>query len=149
MNILYLLIILILLLIYYQQQSGKNLKENFIDNIFSHVVEHNEKPINSKTCSSLKVKQNIFEKPDYLPHKIKNYYYCGKLVLNNKNENEEIYLYGKPIENIHKLYSYYIFEIKNKEISKSYPLPLMEKVTKGSPMFIRNGFEKQGPFILK
>lgn len=146
MNILYLLIILILLLIYYQQQSGKDL---FTDNIFSHVVEHNEKPINKNNSCTGRITSEIEDRPDFLPHKIKQYYYCGRLKLNNKNEPKtEIYLYGKPIENIHKIYSYYVFIIKNKEIINSYPLPLTEKVNKGGPIFLRNGAEKQGPFIL-
>jgi hypothetical protein len=154
MDILYLLIILMLLVTYYKQQVSKirvNKKiENFVDNTFQFVVEHNEATHNSKIKSVQEpVDMVTYKKPDYLPHKLDNFYYCGALELNYKNKPSEIYLYGRPIENVHKLYSYNIFYVKDKKIEKKLALLLRKKIEKGDPVFVRDGPEHYGPFTLK
>lgn len=152
MNILYLLIILILLVIFYQTQK-KNIKreeEKFTDNIFSHVSETNNQPHEDKIKSVPMDISNIqpIEKPDYIPHKVSDYYYFGKLLLHPYNEPVECYLYGKPIEAVHNLYSYYVFFIEDKKIKKNFSLNPHKKFKLGDPIFIRDGPNKEGPYFL-
>lgn len=148
MNILYLLIILILLVIY----NLKSIKENFVDNMFYYVVKSNYKPNENDLYSKPKKLENIqyLEKPDYLPHKVNNYYYYyGKLTLHPYNKYLEAYLYGKPIEAIHKLYSYYVVFIENKKIKYSFYLNPHKKFNLGDPIFVRDGPNKEGPYFLE
>ena len=149
MNILYLLIIVILLVIYYRLQLS-GVSENFTDNIFSHVVENSHQPHEGKLVSQPHHYTNNekAEKPDYLPHKVSDYYYCGKLELHPYNEQKEVYLYGKPIEAVHNLYSYYAFFIKDNKIDESVSLNPHKKFNYGDPVFIRDGPEKEGPYFL-
>lgn len=146
MNILYLLIIIILLVIYYKLQLST---ENFTDNIFSHLVENGYQPNEGNIKSEpYYVNNEKAPKPDYLPHKVNDYYYCGKLELNPYNEQRDVYLYGKPIEAVHNLYSYYAFYIKNNEIEESVALNPHKKFNYGDPVFVRDGPEKEGPYFL-
>lgn len=148
MNILYLFIISILLVIFYQLQI-KNIKEKFTDNIFSHVFKTNYQPQEQIISTPLEI-SNIqpIKKPDYLAHKINDYYYCGKLILHSFNNQVEAYLYGKPIEAVHNLYSYYIFFIENKQVKESFSLNPHTKYKLGDPIFIRNEARKEGPYFL-
>lgn len=149
---LYLLIIVILLIIYYKLQKtlpSKDDAEDFTDNIFSHVVENNYKRVDSKIESVPSNIKNVkFPRPSYLPHKISNYYYCGQLDLHPYNKEREIYLYGRPIESVHNLYSYSVFFIENNEIVKSVTLNPHKKFNYGDPIFIRDGPDKSGPYFL-
>lgn len=146
MNILYLVIISILLVAYYKLQTRR---ENFTDNIFSHVVENNYKSNENDLISKPgNIIKEAVPKPDYLPHKVSDYYYCGKLELHPYNEPKEMYLYGKPIEGVHHLYSYYVFLIENKNIKEHLSLNPHKKFNLGDPVFIRDGPEKGGPYFL-
>lgn len=147
MNVLYLLIISILLVAYYKLQVSK---ENFTDNIFSHVVENSHKGSVGKIKSGPMDIRNVtpIPKPEYLPLKVGDYYYCGKLELHPYNEPREVYLYGKPIDGVHNLYSYYVFYIKDKKISDNVSLNPHKKFNLGDPVFVRDGPEKEGPYFL-
>lgn len=147
MKIYYLAVITLLIFIYYKKQTNK--KENFVDNTFSHVIETGEQPYEKKLPAK-NIKINALEKPEYLPHKINGNHYCGKLTIHPYYQiNIEAYLYGKPIETIHNLYSYYVIVLENKKIKEIIPLNPHRKFNNGDPVFIREGPEKQGPFILK
>lgn len=148
MNILYLLIISILLVVFYQTQIRK-LKEKFTDNIFSHVFENNYQP--KEEIKSIPMDINNIEpseKPDYMPHKVSDYHYYGKLILHPYNKPVECYLYGKPIEAVHNLYSYYVFFVEDQQIKDSFSLNPHKKFKLGDPIFIRKGPDKEGPYFL-
>ncbi|ADO67445.1 hypothetical protein crov411 [Cafeteria roenbergensis virus] len=150
MTILYLLIIFILMIIFYKIQKNY-INEHFTDNIFSHVFSTNYVPIkNTNTNPSLINNKEITNKPTYMPHKVSDYFYIGKLELHPYNKPVECYLYGKPIEAVHNLYSYYVFFVDNNSIiiKDSFSLNPHTKFKFGDPIYLREGPSKEGPYFL-
>lgn len=152
MEILYIIIILLLFKIYYSQQINKmknenKFKETFVDNSFENIVDHDEKPSTEIKSELKKVSMFNYKRPTYLPNELETYVYCGKLELNAFN-NKEMYLYGKPIELLHKLYDYTVVNVKNKKIVEKFSLPVQKKLHKGSPVFVKDGPKMAGPYVL-
>ena len=123
-NIIYLSIIFILLCVYYKIKNN----ENF---------------------SPVGINYNKSDKPDFMKYKIDDHYFSGKIVSKHIELDYDMYLYGKPYDIVHKLYSYKVIYVKNDRIVDIILLNPNKKYNYGDTLFVFYKMSLQGPYILE
>lgn len=142
------IILIIILVIIFVLRNGR---ESFVNNTFSHLVDiidlhPSEKP--KSDMKSIHISPEVM--PLEMPEEVSDHKYMGRLELNWYNSKKmNGYLYGKPLEDIHKLYSHVVFYVdENNKIIKSVILAPRRKISIGESFWVKDKNSSIGPYLL-